>query len=82
MATHSIDVLRPRRPPAWNPAEGPPAAPQQRLPRPPLVRADGSTSRDSGALWAPSQGPCRPETGGAGGEPSGRNIPIRKDCWD
>ncbi len=82
MATRSLDVIRPRRPEAWNPADGPPISPLQRPPRRPVVASDGSTSRGSGALWAPSQGPCRPETGGAGGEPSGRNIPIRKDCWD
>lgn len=67
---------------AWNPADGPGPAPQQRIPAPSFVRADGSTLRGSGALWVPSEGPCRPETGGAGGEPDGRTIPIRKVCWD
>lgn len=67
---------------AWNPADGPEAAPQQILPAPSRVDARGRVIRVPGALWTPSEGPCRPETGGAGGEPDGRTIPIRKDCWD
>jgi hypothetical protein len=67
---------------AWNPADGPGAAPQQILPAPSHVDARGRVVRGPGAPWTPSEGPCRPETGGAGGEPDGRTIAIRKDCWD
>jgi hypothetical protein len=84
MGTKSLESLRYYRSHAWNPAEGPDAARQQLPPRPPAIRADGWTERldEGGALWAPSQGPSRPETGGAGGEPNGRTVAIRKDCWD
>ena len=84
MGTKSLESLRYYRSRAWNPAEGPDAAPQQQLPPPAAVRPDGWTPRldAGGALWTPSQGPSRPETGGAGGEPSGRAIAIRKECWD
>jgi hypothetical protein len=67
---------------AWSPERGPAAAPQQRVPPPPRVDARGRVVRGPGALWTASEGPCRPETGGAGGEPDGTTIPIRKDCWD
>jgi hypothetical protein len=83
MATRSLESLRFYHPRAWNPADGPGAARQQRLPPPAAIRSDGSTARlDADALWAPSQGPSRHETGGAGGEPSGHSIAIRKECWD
>jgi hypothetical protein len=64
---------------AWNPARGPGVAAQQRPPPPAVVRSDGSVDRK---LWTPSEGPCRNEVGGAGGEPDGRSMPIRKVCWD
>jgi hypothetical protein len=67
---------------AWNPADGPAAAPQQILPAPSRVDGRGRVMRGPGAPWTPSEGPCRLETGGAGGEPDGRTIPVRKDCWD
>lgn len=67
---------------AWNPADAPGPAPQQWIPPRSPVAPDGSTLRGSGALWAPSGGPCRAEPGGAGGEPDGRTISIRKECWD
>jgi hypothetical protein len=64
---------------AWNPAIGPDAATQQRPPPPAVATPDGMVV---GELWASSEGPCRQEPGGAGGEPSGRSLPIRKVCWD
>jgi hypothetical protein len=64
---------------AWNPAIGPDVAPQQRPPPPAVATPDGMVV---GELWASSEGPCRQEPGGAGGEPSGRSLPIRKVCWD
>lgn len=67
---------------AWNPADSSEATPQQIVPPPSRVDPRGEVVRLPGALWHPSEGPCRPETGGAGGEPEGRTIPIRKDCWD
>ena len=60
----------------WSPAEGPPAAPQQRVPVGTEVRGDGSTQRAEFGLWAPSEGPMRYDPGGAGGEPDGETIPI------
>ncbi len=67
---------------AWNPADGPGPAPEQSIPAPSPIHPDGTTERGTSALWAPSQGPVRPETGGAGGEPEGHSSPIRKVCWD
>ncbi len=63
----------------WNPASGHDAAPEQRPPAPAPIHPDGSVDRQ---LWAPSEGPYRTETGGAGGEPDGHSLPIRKVCWD
>jgi hypothetical protein len=63
----------------WNPAAGHDAAPQQLPPPPASVHADGSVDR---GLEAPSEGPCRHEVGGAGGEPDGHTLPIYKVCWD
>jgi hypothetical protein len=67
---------------AWNPADGPGVAPQQMLPPPSQVDGRGAVRRGPGALWTPSEGPCRADPGGAGGEPDGRTIAMRKDCWD
>lgn len=64
---------------AWQPTEGPDAAALQIPPAPAVAAADGSVSP---GLWRPSEGPCRPETGGAGGEQSGKALPIVKICWD
>ncbi|GEJ55483.1 hypothetical protein [Anaeromyxobacter diazotrophicus] len=64
---------------SWSPAASRDAAPEQRPPAPASVHPDGSVDRE---LWAPSEGPCRHEVGGAGGEPEGRSLPIRKVCWD
>jgi hypothetical protein len=55
----------------WNPAAGHDSAPEQ--------HPDGSVDRQ---LWAPSEGPYRTETGGAGGEPEGHSLPIRRVSWD
>ncbi len=63
----------------WNPAAGPPAAPQQCPPPPASVHADGSVDRK---LWVATEGPCRHEVGGAGGEPEGWSMPIRVVSWD
>jgi len=65
--------------PPWNPAAGHEVAPQQRPPPPAAVHPDGHVDRE---LWAPSEGPCRHEVGGAGGEPEGWSTPIRKVCWE
>ncbi len=69
----------PRRHRVWSPAEGPSSAPEQQVPAPAELLADGSVPR---VLWAPSEGPCRVDPGGAGGEPNGRSLPIRKVVWD
>ncbi len=63
----------------WDPAAGHEVAPEQRPPAAPWVHPDGSVE---GELWVPSEGPCRHEVGGAGGEPEGHSQPIRKVCWD
>lgn len=63
----------------WNPAEGPGSRPEQRPPAPSEANPDGSLP---GELWAPSEGPCRVDPGGAGGEPEGQTLPIRKVVWD
>jgi hypothetical protein len=63
----------------WDPSEGHGVAPEQRPPPPARVEPDGTVT---GELWAPSEGPCRHETGGAGGEPEGHSLPIRRVCWD
>jgi hypothetical protein len=63
----------------WNPAAGPEAAAPQVLPPPAAVSPDG---RVPPGLWAPSEGPCRHEVGGAGGEPEGWSVPIRIVCWE
>ncbi|HET7753804.1 MAG TPA: hypothetical protein VFK85_07820 [Anaeromyxobacteraceae bacterium] len=64
---------------SWNPAAGHGVVPQQRPPPPASVHPDGTVDRK---LWAPSEGPCRHEVGGSGGEPEGWSEPIRKVCWD
>ncbi len=64
----------------WNPGEGQQdIQPEQRPPAPPEVFPDGSVAQ---SLWAPSEGPCRVDPGGAGGEPEGHSLPIRKVVWD
>jgi hypothetical protein len=60
---------------AWSPAEGPDAAPQQIPPRSGYIAGNGETDREGG-LWAPTEGPVRPDPGGPGGEPDGRTISI------
>ncbi len=65
--------------PPWKPTGGPVAALLQIPPAPAFVSADGSVSP---MLWRPSEGPCRPEPGGAGGEPRGKALPSFKVCWD
>ncbi len=61
---------------AWNPADGPDAAPQQRAPVGIEVLGDGSTERARSGLWAASEGPVRVDPGGPGGEPDGKTISI------
>jgi hypothetical protein len=61
---------------AWSPADGPDIAPQQRPRVGVRVRGDGSTERAEGRLWVPSEGPLRQDPGGAGGEPSGKALPV------
>jgi hypothetical protein len=63
----------------WDPSAGHGVASEQRPPPPARVEPDGTVT---GELWAPSEGPCRRETGGAGGEPEGHGLPIRRVCWD
>jgi hypothetical protein len=59
----------------WSPADGAPTAPEQIPPTAREVHGDGSTDRDRGGLWAPSEGPVRVDPGGPGGEPSGHARP-------
>jgi hypothetical protein len=66
----------------WNPGAGPDVARQQVPPRPAVVDASGRVRCIPGCTWMPSEGPCRGEPGGAGGEPDGRSISIRTFCWD
>ena len=61
---------------AWQPSDGPGAAPEQAIPSAPLMAGDGRTQRSEGGLWAPTEGPMRTDPGGPGGEPNGRTIPI------
>jgi hypothetical protein len=63
----------------WNPSSGHGARPEQRPPAPAAVSSDGSVN---GGLWAASEGPSRTEVGGAGGEPEGDSVPIRRVSWD
>jgi hypothetical protein len=63
----------------WNPALGTKGTPHPGVPSPATVQPDGTVER---RLWASSAGPCRTDPGGAGGQPEGRSMPIRKDCWD
>lgn len=63
----------------WDPSEGHEVASEQLPPTPGRVDPDGTIER---TLEVPSEGPCRPEVGGAGGEPEGRSVPIRKVSWD
>jgi hypothetical protein len=63
----------------WDPSVGHDTASEQRPPGPGRVDPDGTIER---TLEVPSEGPCRPEVGGAGGEPEGRSLPIRKVSWD
>lgn len=67
---------------AWSPAGGPPVSPLQRPPAPVRVDGRGQVRYGPASLWTPSEGPYRRETGGAGGEPDGRTIAIRKATWD
>jgi len=60
---------------AWDPSEGPEAAPEQIPHRSGRVSGDGEDDRSTG-LWAPSEGPVRSDPGGPGGEPDGRTISI------
>ncbi len=64
---------------AWSPGAGHETDPRQVPPHPMTIRPDGTVTV---GLWAPSEGPCRPEVGGAGGEPEGWSTPIRKVSWD
>jgi hypothetical protein len=64
---------------AWNPADSRDADPRQRPPGPAETLPDGTVR---GGLWANSEGPYRHETGGAGGEPEGHSLPIRRVSWD
>jgi hypothetical protein len=64
---------------AWNPEIGADVAPQQRPPPVAVVLPDGTVTA---GLWAPTEGPCRRDPGGAGGEPEGRSLPIRRVCWE
>lgn len=64
----------------WDPSAGHDVTPAQRPPAPASASANGSVTRRS--LWAASEGPSRTEVGGAGGEPDGHHMPIRRDCWD
>jgi hypothetical protein len=54
-------------------------AAQQLPPLPSTVLSDGSVR---GQRSVASEGPCRTEVGGAGGEPDGRSVPIYRVCWD
>lgn len=63
----------------WDPLSGHGTTHQQRPPSPATASSDGSVR---GGLWAASEGPSRTEVGGAGGEPEGRSVPIRKVSWD
>ena len=63
----------------WNASAGHGATPEQRSPAPVAVSSNGSVE---GGLWAASEGPSRTEVGGAGGEPDGHSVPIRRVCWD
>jgi hypothetical protein len=63
----------------WDPSAGHEIASEQRPPSPGRVDPDGTIER---TLEVPSEGPCRAEVGGAGGEPEGRSLPIRKVSWD
>jgi hypothetical protein len=60
---------------AWSPAEGPDAAPQQKVPPSTHYSGDGDEERTHGGLWAPTEGPSRVDPGGPGGEPNGRTVP-------
>lgn len=63
----------------WSPATGHEVVPEQLPPPPAPVAADGHVER---RLWAATEGPTRHEVGGAGGEPDGHTISIRKVVWD
>ena len=63
----------------WDPSAGHEIATEQRPPTPARVDPDGTIERK---LEVPSEGPCRPEVGGAGGEPEGHSVPIRRVSWD
>jgi len=63
----------------WDPSAGNLMAPEQRPPPPATVRSDGSVR---GQFSVASEGPCRTEVGGAGGEPDGRSAPIYRVSWD
>lgn len=64
----------------WDPSSGHGIEPEQRPPAPATASSDGSVRRRK--LWGASEGPSRTETGGAGGEPDGHSVPIRRVCWD
>jgi len=61
--------------PAWSPADGPAAAPQQ-LPGPCSSHYSGSgdAENEHQGLVTPSEGPMRTDPGGPGGEPDGHTI--------
>ena len=63
----------------WNPSAGHLMDPAQRPPAPATALSDGSVP---GQRSVASEGPCRSETGGAGGEPDGRSLPIYRVSWD
>jgi hypothetical protein len=63
----------------WDPSAGSVMAPAQRPPPPATVLSDGSVR---GQRSVASEGPCRTEVGGAGGEPDGRSTPVYRVSWD
>ncbi len=63
----------------WDPSAGC-AMPPEHCPPPPATVLSNGTVR--GQRSVASEGPCRTEVGGAGGEPDGRAAPINKVAWD
>jgi hypothetical protein len=65
--------------PVWDPSAGGPMAPEQLPPLPATVLSDGTVR---GQRSVASEGPCRTEVGGSGGEPDGLSVPIYRVSWD